>query len=112
MICWWEKCEKQNLLKIDLLVGERKARSFTTRLSRLVEDQQNRWRKPTVWIDGPFGVTHALQKYSSVILVATGIGIAAQLPFAKEVVRTSSTWSSVTERLVLLWEVENQGIWK
>jgi predicted ferric reductase len=109
MICWWDQRSDQHPLVLEVLVAERKARSFTSRFQRLLNDEQGRRGAPTVFVDGPFGVSADLHKYSTVLLVATGIGIAAQLPYTKELVRASSHWTAMTRKVLLVWEVENHG---
>jgi NAD(P)H-flavin reductase len=36
------------------------------------------------WIDGPYGLSLNLASYNHVLMVATGIGIAAQISYVKE----------------------------
>ena len=109
MICWWDQRSDDHPLVLEVLVAERKPRSFTSRFQRLLNDEQGRRGTPTVFVDGPFGVSADLHQYSTVLLIATGIGIAAQLPYTKELVRASSHWATITRKLLLVWELENQG---
>lgn len=57
-------------------------------------------------IEGPYGRELDLSQYGTVFLIATGIRIAAQLPYLKQLVDGLRTWDSKTRRVALFWETE------
>ncbi|KAH6662697.1 hypothetical protein B0J14DRAFT_570854 [Halenospora varia] len=77
MILWWERDQKG--LTITLLVKSRAG--FTAELDR------HRNQCLRAFIDGPFGVRHDFGECGTVIMIATGIGIAGHIPYIKELVK-------------------------
>lgn len=63
-------------------------------------------QKMKALIEGPYGRELDLSQYGTVFLIATGIGIAAQLPYLKQLVDDLRTWDSKTRRVALFWEIE------
>ncbi|KKY22288.1 putative fad-binding domain-containing protein [Phaeomoniella chlamydospora] len=60
-------------------------------------------------IDGPYGVCHDLGDYGSVLLFATEIGIAAQIPYVKELVRGFRDFKVRTRRIRLHWQIDQES---
>ncbi|GKU06777.1 unnamed protein product [Fusarium langsethiae] len=60
----------------------------------------------TAFIEGPYGNPTALDQYGTVLLFATGIGIAGQLSYMKEQLRLYRGWQTKTRRHVLFWEMD------
>ncbi|KAJ0100655.1 hypothetical protein J7T55_001359 [Diaporthe amygdali] len=58
-------------------------------------------------IGGPYGQEMGLGFFGTVILFATGIGIAAQLPYISELLRDYS--NNETRRIALFWQVESEA---
>ncbi|KAM3424154.1 hypothetical protein BST61_g11303 [Cercospora zeina] len=59
------------------------------------------------WVDGPYGGSCGdLDSFCTVILVASGLGIAAQLPYMKEIVRRSLRREGSTTELCLFWQAD------
>lgn len=57
------------------------------------------------FIDGPYGRELDLSQYGTVLLFATDIGIAAQLPYLKQLIAERREWDSKTRRIALFWEI-------
>ncbi|KAF5535135.1 FAD-binding domain-containing protein [Fusarium mexicanum] len=57
-------------------------------------------------VEGPYGRSIATEQYGTVLLFATGIGIAGQLPYMKEQLHLYREWRTQTRRHVLFWEMD------
>jgi predicted ferric reductase len=98
MISWWERDQKG--LKISLLVKSRTG--FTAELDRYTN-------KPLrAYIDGPYGMKYDFGEYGTVIMFATGIGIAAHLPYMKDLIRGYNSCEVMTRRIYLIWEIKEK----
>ncbi|KPA39435.1 fad--containing protein [Fusarium langsethiae] len=64
----------------------------------------------TAFIEGPYGSPTALDQYGTVLLFATGIGIAGQLPYMREQLHLYRKWRTKTRRHVLFWEMDAEGL--
>jgi predicted ferric reductase len=98
-IGWWENNVDGKANSITLLI--QKQNGFTR---RLIEHPAGSF---LTWIDGPYGSTPNLDQYNRALLVATGIGIAAQLSyircFAEKAIREN------THRdIYVAWEVDRE----
>ena len=61
------------------------------------------------WFSGPHGLTMNLGDYGSVTMVATGLGIAAQLPYLKELIKGYNNCKVQTRRIQLIWQIVTWG---
>ncbi|KAH6884978.1 hypothetical protein B0T10DRAFT_409428 [Thelonectria olida] len=86
---------------IVLLVQPR--HGFTRRL--LLADPNMDYR---VFVEGPYGGGIKIDKYGTVLLFATGIGIAGQLPYVKELLDLYRGWRANVRRIALFWELESE----
>jgi predicted ferric reductase len=59
-------------------------------------------------IEGPYGNELNLESYDTVLLFATGIGIAAQLPYIRLLLQQHYTWVGTKRRIALFWEVDSE----
>lgn len=96
MICWWERDIRG--LTISLLVKSRTG--FTAELDRHTN------KKLRAYIDGPYGTQHDFGEYGTVILFASGIGIAGHIPYIKELIRGYNSCSVKTRHIRLVWEIK------
>ncbi|RJE24471.1 FAD-binding domain protein [Aspergillus sclerotialis] len=104
-IVWWERGPDGKAVSISLLA---QVRSGFTRA--LYGSPYNRLR---ILLDGPYGEQNDLKGYSSVVLVATGIGIAAQLSYVKDFVESTlqmedQELSTSKKRITLIWQMEEE----
>jgi hypothetical protein len=74
---------------------------FTQRLARNPE------RDYLAWIDGLYGIYMELDKYDQALLVATGIGIAAQLSYLCLLVETSLRGNRRRD-IFVAWELDHR----
>lgn len=96
MIVWWDRDVKG--LTISLLVKPR--HGFTSSLASTNSTSQ------LAFIDGPYGQRYNFGEYGTVVMFATGIGIAGQLPFVKELVSGYNNCKVRTRRIVLIWQMD------
>jgi hypothetical protein len=59
-------------------------------------------------IEGPYGNKLNLESYDTVLLFATGIGIAAQLPYVRQLLQQHYAWVAKTRRIALFWEINSE----
>jgi hypothetical protein len=101
MISWWERDRKG--MTISLLVKSRAG--FTAELDRHTN-------KPLrAFIDGPYGLQHNFGEYGTVIMFATGIGIAGHIPFIKDLVSGYNSCEVKTRHIRLVWEIKEKCEW-
>ncbi|KAH8431447.1 NADPH oxidase family protein [Aspergillus melleus] len=113
-ISWWEDGDTGKAVSISLLLRPRSG--FTKRIF----DRLESGRVYTAWIDGPFGpstvgacaFSSRLGDYGHIFMVATGIGIAAQLPYVKELLNRHRQARVRTQRISLVWQLDQQDDWE
>lgn len=98
MISWWERDREG--LRISLLVKSRAG--FTARL----DEQKD--KSLLAFIDGPYSVRHNFGSYGTVIMLATGIGIAGHILYIKDLVSGYNNCEVETRRIRLIWEIQEQ----
>ena len=94
------------LTTIQLLIEPRDG--FTRRLLRYAETTPDTDRR-LVLFSGPHGVPATMGDYGSVLMVASGFGIAAHLPYIKELLDGFQACKVVTRRVHLVWQLKEQG---
>lgn len=109
-ISWWESDINGRAVSISILLRPRSG--FTKRLFDRIEPN----RDCGAWIDGPFGpssvnwrLNSKVGDYGHTFLVATGIGIAAQLPYIKELLDGHEKAQICTQRISLVWQLDRVG---
>lgn len=55
------------------------------------------------------GSTQDMGDYGHILMVTTGIGIAAQLPYIKELVQMRREAGVRTQRICLVWQLDQTG---
>jgi hypothetical protein len=113
-IAWWYI--KNGTYYVVLLV--QKHRGFTERmfLHRVDEREVNMKAGPgssqvemAAVVDGPYGRELNLNSYGTVLLFATGIGIAGQLPYVKQLLDGYKNCEVRTRRIALFWQVDSES---
>ncbi|KAI9037210.1 FAD-binding domain protein [Aspergillus affinis] len=104
-VIWWECDPDGKVINISLL-----AKAETGFSRALYTSPYSRLR---ILIDGPYGESLNIQGYTSVVAVATGIGIAGQLPYVKEFVerrlpQTTGRQASHNKRILLIWRLQEE----
>jgi len=59
-------------------------------------------------IEGPYGRQLDLDSYQVVLLFATGIGIAAQLPYVRTLVESHYNYKRKGRKIMLFWEIDSE----
>lgn len=62
-----------------------------------------------VLFTGPHGTSTSVGKYETVLMIASGLGIAAQLPYLKKLIYGYNTCRTQTRRVHLVWQLETIG---
>lgn len=60
---------------------------------------------------GPFGLSKLVDLYESVLLIASGPGIAAVLPYIKKLFNGHNTSTNGTRRVHLVWQLRSFGMY-
>jgi NAD(P)H-flavin reductase len=89
---------------------------FTRKLRECTNPDQDYW----AWIDGPFGPSlvqecgfaQDVSDYGHILMVMSGIGIAAQLPYIKELLQRRHRAEVRTQRISLVWRLDRAGDWE
>src|SRR5438034_115156 len=68
----------------------------------------NQHYKMKATIEGPYGNELNLGSYGTVLLFATGIGIAGQLPYVKQLLEGYHNCKVKTRRIALFWETDSE----
>lgn len=107
---WSEK--KQN--DLDLLVHPQ--RGLTQKL--LHYSKTGHSGSPCLaFFTGPHGISASVRNYETVLMVASGFGIAAQIPYLKQLIYDYNACKARTRRVHLVWQLEtigkpqNQQLW-
>ena len=58
---------------------------------------------------GPHGISVPIEEYETVLLIASGFGIAAQLPYLKRLIYGYNTCKTRTRRVHLVWQLKTIG---
>jgi NAD(P)H-flavin reductase len=95
-IAWWEDDERGMAKTIILLVKTGPDNTLLSHDSRL-----------TSFIQGPYGRAIDFASYDRVLMIATGMGIAAQLPYLKELVMMKDR-KRATRQLYVVWQLEEE----
>ena len=59
------------------------------------------------FFSGPHGQSISIENYGSVLLLATGIGIAAQLPYLKTLISNYNNGTACTRRALVVWQLND-----
>lgn len=86
-----------------------KQRGFTERLFSHRGSEMDRAPGLSALIEGPYGRELDLGSYGTVLLFATGIGIAGQLPYVARLLEGYHDCDVKTRRIALFWQVESEG---
>jgi len=99
MISWWDWSQKG--LTISLLIKSR------TGFTKKLDSHTN--KKLLAFIDGPYGIQHKFGDYGTVIMFATGIGIAGHIPYIKDLISGYNSCEVKTRRILLVWEIDKES---
>ncbi|OAF59117.1 hypothetical protein VC83_04114 [Pseudogymnoascus destructans] len=91
--------------RLDLLIEPR--RGLTREM--LYHAEKGYTINPLVMFSGPHGGTLSMGEYESVLMVASGFGIAAFVPHLKKLIYGYNTRAVRTRRIHLVWQIKNEA---
>ncbi len=99
--------EKQD--RLDLFVEPRKG--LTRELLYRAETDENGGATGSrlVLFSGPHGISAPVGEYESVLLIAAGFGMAAHLPYLKQLIHDYKARKASTLRIRVIWQVQHIG---
>ena len=103
MICWWDDDTEGRASHIYLLVKPRSG--FTRNLVRHAGSFAL-----SCWVDGPYGKPVSTEDFGSVLMFASGIGIAAQVPYIKGILKDFRNAQTRTKSILLIWQLDNESM--
>jgi FAD-binding domain/Ferric reductase NAD binding domain len=89
---------------LDLFIEPR--RGFTQKLLQYSKSNHSPRLAP---FSGPHGTSAPVRDYKTVLMVASGFGIAAQLPYLRQLIYGYNACKTRTRRVHLVWQVETLG---
>lgn len=102
-------CEEGEWTTLELLVDPQKG--FTSKLQRPARygsgSDPNDSR--LALFTGPHGASAPLGNFERLLMVASGFGIVAQLPYLRQLIRGYNDFTTRTRRIRLVWQLENTG---
>ena len=106
MVTSWAH-EKQN--RLDLFVEPRNG--LTRELLYRAETDENGGATGSrlVLFSGPHGISAPVGEYESVLLIAAGFGMAAHLPYLKQLIQDYKARKASTIRIRVIWQVQHIG---
>ena len=109
MIVSWavDTSRKPKLTTVQLLIEPRDG--FTHRLLRYAR-RSSEATKHLVLYSGPHGSPTSMKEYGTVLLIATGFGVAAILPHLKELLEGYERCKVVTRRIHVVWQLKGEGL--
>lgn len=102
MVISWEPKEQHTL---DLLIEPQ--RGLTQDL--LYHAKKGHTINPIIMFNGPYGPRVAMDEYESILMVASGFGIAAHLPHLKKLIYGYNARIVRARRIHLVWQIRDKG---
>ena len=102
MVTWWDCNDQGEAAQVECLI------KIQNGFSRHLSDCTESHRKLSAWIIGPYGLYTDYGNYGSVFLFASGVGIAAQIPHAKEIIEGYQRLEVRTRRLFVIWQLDRE----
>ena len=101
-VSWWSCNDAGQATSLSLLVKPQ--HGFTQRLMRCAQPEQGFY----VAIDGPYGQGIDTSRYGTLILLATGIGIAAQMPLIKQTLAEYKAGRTSVRKICVIWQMDRE----
>lgn len=108
-IAWWD-CDPGSTdpnRAVALSVVIRAQQGITAKLARVAHSQGGPHLLTAV--DGPYGNAIDTSNYGTLVLIASGIGVAAVMSIVKNAVEQHRGWRSHVHSIVLAWHVDTYG---
>lgn len=104
-VAWWYRDAKGDI--IVLIVEKRKG--FTRDLFHHATNNIDLRSGMRAVIEGPYGKELDLELYDTVLLFATGMGIAGQLPYVTQLLEQYQGGGVTNQRIALFWELDSKS---
>ncbi|OBT51203.1 hypothetical protein VE04_07721 [Pseudogymnoascus sp. 24MN13] len=101
----WIPSDAKDQDRLDLLIEPQ--RGLTREL--LYHAKKGYTINPLVMFSGPHGASLLMGEYESVLIVASGFGIAAFVPHLKKLIYSYNTRAVRTRYIHLVWQIKNEG---
>jgi predicted ferric reductase len=101
-IAWWSEDEKGRAATVSLLVKAQ--HGFSRHLA-----MANQGESFIVALGGPYGRSVDTSKYGTLVLFATGIGIATQLSVVKRAFRDYQLGNNILRRISIIWQMDSES---
>jgi hypothetical protein len=63
-----------------------------------------------VLFSGPYGKQAPIHEYENIVMMATGFGIAAHLPYLKKLIHDHHSYKTSIRRIHLIWQMGKLGM--
>jgi len=104
MVAWWYPYDQDQDIVVFII---QRQKGFTRSLPTSSDSSQSTELRAI--IKGPYGKEIHLDKYGTVLLFATGIGIASQRPYVRQLLENFHNYDAKARRIVLFWQVDSKG---
>lgn len=101
---WYKDKESRDVIVLIIEPGRGLTRAIQSKAGLTLSQATRR----KVIIDGPYGRCLSLDLYGTVLLIASGIGIAGQLPYVKQLLEGYHSLDVKTRRIALFWEMSSE----
>jgi hypothetical protein len=91
-----------------LVLGVVEGKDENRRLMLATDPGRPQGTELRAFVEGPYGQEVILGEFGTVLLFATGIGIAGLLPFVREFLQGFRNFEVKARRISLFWEVESE----
>ena len=103
-VSWWYR-DKDNDYIVFII---QKKNGFTKNLFSYANNDLSQDSEMRALVEGPYGKELNLESYGTVLLFATDIGIAGQLPYVAQLLERYRNYEVKTRRIALFWELESE----
>lgn len=103
-VAWWYRDAEGDV--IVLIVEKRKG--FTRDLFHHASNDVDLRSGMRAIVEGPYGKELDLESYDTVLLFATGMGIAGQLPYVTQLLERYQSSGVTNRRIALFWELDSE----
>lgn len=102
MIIWWNENDKKRCERMHLLFKPKSG--FTRQLMHHVLTLDLK-----TWIDGSYDDALKCENVDKIIMFASGIDIAAHIPYIKELLAKVKNWRMCTRKIILVWLLDKEN---
>jgi predicted ferric reductase len=104
-VAWWYRDDEGDV--IVLIVEKRKG--FTRNLFHHATNDIDLRSGMRAIVEGPYGKELDLESYDTVLLFATGMGIAGQLPYVTQLLERYHSCGITNRKIALFWELDSES---